>query len=267
MSRRVFTVLLALGLVYAGICGLLFVMQDRMVFPGAGHGDRGLPPLAVAAQIEWIGPAERRTRAMIVSPERPAHVIVYFGGNGEDLFASAWTVESLARHRGEVIGVEHPGYGASGGTPSQANLLANASDAAAFARARATAAGVPLIIAGSSLGTFCAVHVAAEGGADKLLLRSPPTTLAAAAKKGFWWLPLGLLLRHRFDNLANAERVRCPVLVVHGEADNIVPVAFGQELAAALRAKFVPVPGCGHNDLDLSPDGPVGREVREFLGR
>ncbi len=257
--------LLGLALVYAAVCGLLFAMQDRIVFPGAGRGDRGLPPMAVPAKLDWIGPAERRTRVMIVSPERPAHVIVYFGGNGEDLFASAWTVESLACYGGEVVGVEHPGYGACAGTPSHANLLATASDAAAFARARAAAAGVPLCIVGSSLGSFCAVHVAAEVGADKLLLRSPPTTLAAAAKKAFWWLPLGLLLRHRFDNLALAERVRCPVLVVHGALDDIVPVALGEELAAALRAKFVPVPGCGHNDLDLSPDGPVGGDVSAFL--
>lgn len=257
--------LLVLGLAYAGICALLFFLQDRMVFPGAGRGDRGLPEMALPATIEWIGPAERRTRVMIVASRQPVAVMVYFGGNGEDLFASAWSVESLASWGATVIGVEHPGYGASGGTASGANLLANATAAVAFARARALAAGVPLIVVGSSLGTFCAVHVAAAGGADKLLLRSPPTTLAAAAKQAFWWLPVGMLLRHRFDSLALAANVRCPVLVVHGDQDEIVPPTFGRELAAALHAQFVLAPGCGHNDLDLSPNGPSGGEIRAFL--
>ena len=124
---------------------------------------------------------------------------------------------------------------------------------------------MPLIVVGSSLGTFCAVHVAAAGIGDRLLLRSPPTTLAAAAQKAYWWLPVGLLLRHRFDSLALAASVRCPVLVVHGERDDIVAPVLGRELADALRGRYILVPGCGHNDIDVSPDGPVRRDVGEFL--
>lgn len=257
-------VLLALG--YAGLCAVVALMQDPMVFPGAGRGDRGVPPTSPPATLAWIGPPERRTRVATIAPERPTAVALYLGGNGEDLYSAVLSAASLVRHGWIGIAAEYPGYGGSPGRPSVAGLLATASDAAAFARERAAAAGLPLVVVGSSLGSFGAVHVAAAGGADLLVLRAPPTSLVAVAKRQFWWLPVGWLLHHRFDNLGVAGQVRCPVLVVHGEADTIVPPAFGRELAAAVPgARFVPVPGRGHNDLDLDPDGPVGAVLRAFV--
>lgn len=264
--RTVIGILVLLVLGYAGLCGVVAMMQDPLVFPGAGRGDRGVPPTSPPATLGWIGPPERRTRVATIAPERPTAVALYLGGNGEDLYAAVLSAASLAHHGWLGIAAEYPGYGGSPGRPTVAGLLATAVDAAAFARQRAAAAGLPLVVVGSSLGSFGAVHVAAAGAADRLVLRAPPTSLAAVAQRQFWWLPVGWLLRHRFDNLAAAGAVRCPVLVVHGEADTIVPAALGRELAAALPgARFVVVPGCGHNDLDLGPDGPVGAALRAFV--
>ena len=172
----------------------------------------------------------------------------------------------IARYGGEVVAAEHPGYGASDGPPSVGSLLAAAEAVAAVAVRMARDRGLPLVVFGSSLGTFCAVHVAASLPVDRLVLRAPPTTLAAAAQQHFRWLPVGLLLAHRFDNLTPAPRVQCPALVVHGDRDGIVPLALGQALAAALpNARCFVVAGCGHNDLSLAMEGPAANELRAFL--
>ena len=253
-------------LLYLALCGFLWVMQDRMVFPGAGHGDRGVPRVSPPVVMAWLEQGVFRTRIATVAVLRPIGVAIYFGGNGEDLYAAAANAAVIAGYGFEVIGVEHPGFGASGGRPSVASLLAPADAAATYAKARAAVLQVPLVVVGSSLGSFCAVHVAAKGGIDKLVLRAPPTNLVAVAKRQFWWLPVGLLLTHRFDNLAVAGGVRCPALILHGDADTIVPDHYGRELAKALpQARFQSVPGCGHNDLDLSPMGPVGSVLQAFL--
>jgi pimeloyl-ACP methyl ester carboxylesterase len=90
--------------------------------------------------------------------------------------------------------------------------------------------------------------------------------LAAAAKARFGFLPVDLLLRHRFDNVAPAPRVTCPVLVLHGDRDGIVPQALGRELAALLQhGRFVGVSGAGHNHLYLSVQGQVAAELRAFF--
>lgn len=260
------TALIVLAAFYLLVGAALWWLQDRMVFPGAGRGDRGVPVAAPAAVVGWIGAEPHRTRIVTVAAPNAAAVALYFGGNGEDLWLSAASARELASHGVEAIGCEYPGYGASPGRPSVASLMATAEVAVAHGQARAQVLQVPLIVVGSSLGSFCAVHAAARGGVAKLVLRAPPTNLAAVAQSQFPWLPVRALLAHRFDNLGPAARLRCPTLVLHGDADTIVPQHFGRELAAAIAgAEFVSVPGGGHNDIDLSPAGPVGATLRRFL--
>jgi pimeloyl-ACP methyl ester carboxylesterase len=267
--RRVVTLLLSAVAIWLALAVLVWWQQDRLLFPGAGRGDRGVPTLHTTPGLAWLGDGEQRTRLATIAPGgdgRPRAVALYLGGNGEDLYAATYSAAELAGYGMEVVACEYPGFGASAGRPSRDSVLATAAAAAARAQARATELRVPLIVVGSSLGTFAAVHVAAAGIGDKLVLRAPPTRIADVARASFWWLPVGLLLAHRFDNLELADRVRCPTLVLHGEDDGIVPQRFGRELAAAIPgALFVSVPHRGHNDLELSPLGAVGPVLRTFL--
>ncbi len=266
MRRRTLILLLTLLLAgYSLLLLLLWLAQDQLVFPGAG---RQLRPVAIAGveTIELRGPAGPFRVAEAV-PERPRAVLLFFGGNAESLPSLAERAAAYARAGIAVVSPEYPGYGASAGRPGVASFQAMAEVAAAHARALATQRSLPLTIGGHSLGSFCAVHLAAAGLADRLLLLAPPTTLAAAAGHGFWWAPVSLLLRHDFDNLAVAGRVHCPALVLHGDADAIVPCGLGERLCAAFAGpqQFVRVPGAGHNDLPFGPEGPFCDLLLGFL--
>ncbi len=264
--RRVLYLLLLPLCAYLALVALVWSQQDLLVFPGAGRGVRPLqgPDLREFALATADGTSFRAVERV---PERPLALVLAFVGNGEDLASAAWHVHEFAGHGAAAVGVEYPGYGGSGGRPSVAALFACAEAAADYAGKRAAALGVPLLVSGASLGSFCAVHVAAMGRCARLLLRAPPTALADAAGVRFWWLPVRLLLRHRFDNLANAPQVRCPVLVVHGDRDEVVPLALGKRLCAAFGgpAELLVVPGAGHNDLSLAGDGLVGKRVAAFM--
>ena len=267
-ARRLVIWLLVPVALYLAIVGVLAFTQDALIFPGAGRGDRGLPPDVHGAQA---GVLQRRGgaafRIVTVTPASVRAVAVYFVGNGEDLWCAAEGAAELARYGLLVVGVEHPGYGTSAGPPSVATFMDAAEVATAHARELAKARGLPLVAIGNSVGSFCAVHVAAQGLVDRLLLRAPPTTMAAAAKSHYPWLPIGLLLRHRFDSLSIAGKVRCPVLVLHGDRDTIVPQRLGRELCAAFAgpAEFVDGHGFDHNDLPLAPEGPFGERIATFL--
>jgi uncharacterized protein len=258
--------LLLLVIVYAIIALIMYLMQDRLVFPGAGQGNRGLPVLPRMATGMLKRSNGEQFRIVTVRSEEVHGVLLWFVGNGEDLSSGAEQAEVLSRYGLLVIAAEYPGFGGSEGSPSVASILECAEAAAEQGKLSAGELGVPLFVAGSSLGSFPALHLASKGIGERLLLRAPPTSLVATARRSYWWLPIGLLLRHQFDNLKSAPAVRCPVLIVHGTDDDIVPTDMGRQLAAALpRAEFVAVAGCGHNDLDLSPGGPVGKKVAEFL--
>jgi uncharacterized protein len=253
-------------LAYVAIVVLLWWQQDLMVFPGAGRGDRGVPAQRPEAVVTWIGPEERRTRLATVRHAAPRAVVLYFGGNGEDLYSGVQQLAQLLPYGVDGLAAEYPGYGGSPGRPSVEALLGTAEAALAAAQAHAQERQLPLVVVGSSLGTFAAVHAATRGGLARLLLRAPPSRLVASAQRSYPWLPVGWLLRHRFDSVAKAAAVQCPVLIVHGDRDDVVPADLGQELASALsQARFVLVPGHGHNDLDLGPGGPVASVVGAFV--
>lgn len=261
--------LATLAVAYAAVLLLVWLQQDRLVFAGAGRGDRAVDAYGVRtfALSVTLPSGALTVRAVECIPERSAALLVHFVGNGEPLSSAARRAEELSAYGVAVVSPEYPGYGLSPGQPSVESLLATADAAAEYAERRAKELGVPLIVSGSSLGTFCAVHVAAAGKATRLLLRAPPTTMVEAAQARFWWLPVRLLLRHRFDSVSMAPQVHCPVLVVHGDRDEIVPLELGRRLCEAFAgpAEFVVVPGAGHNDLSLNIHGPVGERVKAFL--
>lgn len=270
-SRKIPRVLLWVGVplaIYAGVVLLVWAFQERLIFVGAGFGRGARVPSIPGVRIAELPGADGAFRVAIGGPRAaPRGVLAFFVGNGEDLRSGAWHAGELAAYGLEVWVPEYPGYGDSQGSPSRDSLLAAAAVLVAHAEKRADELGVPLLAGGSSLGSFCAMHVAARAPVERLLLRAPPTTLVDAARKHYPWLPVGWFLRHRFDNLAEARSVHCPVLVIHGERDRVVPVAMGRALANALgeRARFVPAPGYGHNDLPLSREGPFGTLLAEFL--
>ncbi len=253
---------------WIGASALLWAMQERLLFTGR-HSGHGAPLAKIDRVRDETIPAEggMRIRVAIAKPVGPPRgVIVCFGGNGEDLhsgqrWAKSWADdwEFLALY------AEHPGYGDSDGEPSLASFAAAAE--AAARRGRALAEGKPLVAFGNSLGSWCAMRAAASGLVDFVILRSPPSSIGDAGAHHFPWLPVRLLLRHDFDNLALAHDVHVPVLILHGDLDRTVPFDHGHRLAEALgdRASFVLAVDCDHNDVPLTRLGPYGLQIEAFL--
>src|SRR6266540_2011495 len=86
-----------------------------------------------------------------------------------------------------------------------------------------------------------------------LVLRSPFTPLADIGRVHYPFLPVRLLLRDRYASIEQVGGLRCPVLVVAGDRDGIVPWEQSRRLAEAIPEpkRFVLVPGADHNDLEL----------------
>ena len=100
-----------------------------------------------------------------------------------------------------------------------------------------------------------------------LVLDAPYTSIADLAAAMYRWLPARRLLRHHFDSLSRLPAVRAPMLVLHGEADDLIPPEHGRRVAAAAGgpAEFVLLPGAGHPALKDDPAGRGTEAVRRFL--
>ncbi|MFL5371317.1 MAG: alpha/beta hydrolase [Myxococcales bacterium] len=131
---------------------------------------------------------------------------------------------------------------------------------------RATLHRGPLILEGQSLGTGVAVEMASRGFGDRLILISPFTSMADVAAVHFPWLPARLLVRDRFDSAAKAPRIGMPVLLVHGDGDEIVPASMSEELVRRFpRATLRIVADAGHNDLLAEHAEEVRAAIAQFV--
>jgi fermentation-respiration switch protein FrsA (DUF1100 family) len=176
-------------------------------------------------------------------------VVLYFHGNGGALRLRADRFKKLAAGGIGLIGVSYRGYGGSTGQPTEAGLIEDARAAYAFAAAR-----YPGRIAawGESLGTGVAIALAAEKPVSRLILEAPYSSTVDIAAAQYWFLPVRLLMKDQFRSDLRIARVTAPVLIIHGDADRIIPIQYGQRLFSLIPGKkrMVRFPGGGHNDLD-----------------
>lgn len=206
---------------------------------------------APGAQALWIESQGERIKVWVVS--RPGdRAILYFGGNAEDV---AGNVEQFAVAFPDcsLYLVNYRGYGGSSGRPAEARLVADA--LAVFDHVGRERSEIAVI--GRSLGSGVAVQLASARPVERLVLVTPFDSLVNVAREYFRWLPVGLLMRERYESARRAPQVSARVLVVIADEDEIIRRERSYALAAAFapaQARVVVVPGVGHNTLDLSPE-------------
>ena len=183
--------------------------------------------------------------------------MIFAHGNGELIDDWALALEPLRRWGAGVLLVEYPGYGRSTGAPSQTTIVASMKSAYDRMLTRPDVDPRRIVGYGRSLGGGAVCALASERSIAALVLESTFTSVRPLAR-GF--LVPGFLVRDPFDNLDALRRYPGPVLIVHGEHDEIIPAAHASELHAALPRSRLALEPCGHNDCERP-----WRLVQEFL--
>jgi len=207
----------------------------------------------------WLVPASAGRRAL-------ATVLVCNGNAGNRAFRAP-LAQALSRRGLAVLLFDYRGYGGSQGSPSEQGLREDARAARSLLDASPEADPSRIVYYGESLGSAVALSLALERPPAALVLRSPFTSLAAVGRVHYPFLPVGWLLRDRYEVLVQIELLRSPLLVIAGQADRIVPSRQSRLVhdAARVPKRFVLVPGADHNDLELLAGGPVIEEVVNFV--
>ena len=193
--------------------------------------------------------------------------LLWFHGNAGNLGDRVGLLELLHDELGiGIFAIDYRGYGRSEGKPSEAGLYA---DARASLQAMQTHAGVrsdEVVVFGQSLGAAVAVELATAHPLRGVVLESAFTSIPEMARHLYSFLPVGPLLRTRFDSEARIANIDAPLLMLHGKSDDIVPLEMGRKLfdAAETPKEFSTVEGAGHNDVHLTTDYIA--TLRGFLG-
>ncbi len=194
--------------------------------------------------------------------------VLMLHGNGGNASLNLPIAASITQMGSHVWIPDYRGYGLSEGRPDEAGVYA---DARAALRHLQRELGVPsrrTVVWGTSLGGAIAVDLARDRELAGLVLEATFASAADVARNSFGW-PAGWLAGRRFDSESKIGRVRCPILMIHGERDALVPFASGRRLyrAAPAPKSFWPIPGAGHNDtVQVGGEAYLAR-IESFLDR
>ena len=165
----------------------------------------------------------------------------------------------------DVLVLDYRGYGKSEGTPNEPGLLADAEAALEWLNQRTGTAPEDVIVVGHSLGGGPACYLASQHRLKALVLQRTFGAITDAAKSDFWWIPIDLLMRNRFESAEWIKHSECPLFQCHGDCDDLVPIESGRRLFDACPArlkKFLVRKNGGHWD---SYDDGYWTSLLEFI--
>lgn len=270
----------SLLLLYVLVVAVFATLQARLIFPGSHTQHqpeavvRPSPGCSLVALETRDGTGIKALFGPALTPDgnpRPdaanRPTILFFYGNGMHVRAALEEFEAFRRLGANVMIPDYVGYGMSDGRPSEAGCYATADAAYAHLLKRTDIDPRKIVAAGWSLGGAVAIDLASREGVAGLAIFSSFTRMADVVREHYPFLPANLLLRHRFESERKLARVRCPILIGHGLADEIIPAAMSDRLARAALGPVTQfsVRGAGHNDFFLVGGPQVNSVLEAFL--
>jgi len=248
MERRRVLKTAALVLVggYAGLLGLSRLGYRTVLYPAPRRGIAEAPP---GAELRRFTAADGTPVQALIYPPPAKRSIVFFHGNGETIGDSIGLAAELHRRGLGFVAVEYRGYGSSPAEgPSEEGLYADA-EAVLRTLVDEGMAAADVTLWGSSLGSGVAVEMATRGLGGRLMLSTPYTSMPGVAQRLVPVFPMKWVVGDRYDNLAKAPELGLPTLIIHGDADRLVPYDHGVTLSQAIAgARLITVADAGHND-------------------
>jgi fermentation-respiration switch protein FrsA (DUF1100 family) len=176
--------------------------------------------------------------------------VLFCHGNGGNIGDRLDNVRLLAEAGFDLLLFDYRGYGRSSGRPSEEGTYRDARAARSVLLEQAGVEASRVLYLGESLGGAIAVNLALGFPPRGLILQSAFTSVRDTAVEHYPFLP-GFLVPDAYPSHKRVGHLRSPLLVLHGEADEVVPVSHARALyqAAPEPKRLELLAGVGHNDL------------------
>jgi uncharacterized protein len=273
--RRLILLVLLAAAALAG-CATLDERQREWIFQPSDRAWWGGLQAAEGMQEVWIdfrsdetGQPVRLHALWAPQPQPDAPVLLYLHGARYDVRGSAHRMRRLQSLGFSVLGLDYRGFGQSTKVlPSETLAYEDAAAAWSWLAREYPQAG--RYVFGHSLGGAIAVHLASrQADVRGLVVEGSFTSIPDLVSHFKWgWLPVGPLITQRFEAGEHIQRVKAPVLVVHGGSDTLVPPALGRALfeRAPQPKRFVLVEGASHHNANAVGLPQVREAVAELFG-
>jgi fermentation-respiration switch protein FrsA (DUF1100 family) len=250
---------LSLVFIYVSLVLFVYLFSGRMIFWGQSRQSsyRDGPEIL---KIKTKNGAE--ISALFLAAPNSEFTILYSHGNSEDIGDIRKVLETFRDKGFSVLAYDYRGYGTSGGRASEKNAYEDVEAVYEYLVGKLGCSPGQIIALGRSLGGAVAMHLACREKLAGLILESSFITAFSVVT----YVPL--LPFDKFRNIDKIKEVQCPILIIHGKDDRIVPFWHGKKLFEAANEPKLEfwVGGAGHNDLFWVADTRYWDIIREFTG-
>ena len=155
--------------------------------------------------------------------------LVIFHGNAGHLSNRIYKLNELYKLDINILLISWRGFSGNKGSPTENNLYKDAKAAIKWLN-EGGISNNQIILYGESLGSGVAVEVGKENNFNSIILESPFTSIENSAKIYYPYLPVRFILKDRYDSISKIKMINIPILIMHGEKDDVVPFSMGKEL-------------------------------------
>lgn len=183
--------------------------------------------------------------AIYLPNDQAQYTLLINHGNAENLGYMLTFLQEFHKHKFAVFAYDYHGYGTSQGSPTEDHSYQDAEAAYEYLTNTLKIPPQNIILFGRSLGAALALYLATNHPVAGLIMEAPFTTAFRVITR------IQLLPFDKFDNLSRIKKLKCPLLIIHGARDQIVPFYHGKKLydIATVPKQFFLVPNAGHNDI------------------
>lgn len=242
---------------YAALLALVWGCANSMMYhPPHSYAD--------GAQVRKIATKSgRKISAVYLSKPEAEFTILFSHGNAEDLGTCEDYLLEVHRRGYNVLAYDYQGYGTSEGKPTEKNTYEDITAAYEYLTRELGAQPERVIVLGRSIGSGPTVWLATQRPVGGMILEGAFTSIVRVG------LGAKILLFDYYDNLARIDDVHCPVLMMHGRQDRVIPFRHGQALFAKANEPKMSlwVEGADHNDLIEAAGEAYWAAIGGFIGK
>jgi fermentation-respiration switch protein FrsA (DUF1100 family) len=241
--------------IYIFFAGFVYFRADSMIFLPQASSYQDSPEI-----IKLRSGRNTNISAIYLLNSQAKYTILYSHGNSEDLGDIKQILEKLHAWGFSVFAYDYRGYGTSQGKPTETNAYEDIDSAYNYLTQNLKIPPERIIVLDRSVGGGSAVNLAMRKPVGGLIIESSFISAFQVI------VPFRILPFDKFPNIDNIKKVKCPILVIHGKADEIIPFAHGEKLFnAAISPKvYLWIEEANHNNLFLVAEEKYRKSIQEF---
>jgi fermentation-respiration switch protein FrsA (DUF1100 family) len=247
-------------------CGREAIINRMAFSPTVTKADvlQNIPPDVSEVYIDTAD--NLRLQSFFISNSSSSGIVIYFHGNAGNIYERIPELINLSKTGVSVLGIGYRGYGKSTGKPSERGIYLDGQAALKYAKEILNYRKDKIFLCGRSLGSVVALEMARHNNYAGVILITPLTSGREILKAhGYRLSPL--LVGDVIDNMKKVPDISSPVLIIHGDKDEVVPWEMGEKIFSALKnyKQIITIIGGRHSDLEFVNPALYYSSIEQFI--